>query len=366
MNKSISMKALTTASLLLLAVGGFEQRALAADDTYRLTELRDLTHRRLTGVTIGSHLNNVSEVIGSATRDAGPSGGTLWHHFFSTELGDATGQPIGAVHGINDRSEVVGTLEEDGVFTPYILRRQVVERIDVGPYGWARALNNRNEVALDHYASPNGTGGVVYWFNGVTRQVQGTGISDWASAINNAGAICGASGNIIVAPSREPNVAWVWANNVRTVIPPLPGDSGNGAEDINDHNEVVGQSRQGNSKTRGFLWRNGVNTDLQMTLTGDANSAPWAINDSTLIVGWSGPNPFSQFGVSKAVIWRNGATRDLNSLIAADDPLKPYVRLYSAIDINDAGEIIAQGVDSRASGEHAYFLRPTRLPNVNP
>jgi hypothetical protein len=70
---------------------------------------------------------------------------------------------------------------------------------------------------------------------------------------------------------------------------------------------------------------------------------------------------------SRAVIWHNGTTRDLNSLIAANDPPKPYVKLFKAIDISETGEIIAQGVDSRGvGGEHSYFLRPTRLPDIWP
>jgi len=66
------------------------------------------------------------------------------------------------------------------------------------------------------------------------------------------------------------------------------------------------------------------------------------------------------------VIWHNGTTRELTAQIAATDPLKRYVKLYTAKDINDAGEILAQGVDTRTGKEHAYFLRPMRLPNINP
>jgi hypothetical protein len=52
---------------------------------------------------------------------------------------------------------------------------------------------------------------------------------------------------------------------------------------------------------------------------------------------------------------------DLNQLIAADDPLKSFVRLNFGRLINDRGQIVADGFDSRnlASTSH-YLLAPVR------
>jgi PEP-CTERM motif len=56
--------------------------------------------------------------------------------------------------------------------------------------------------------------------------------------------------------------------------------------------------------------------------------------------------------------------RDLNDLIDPADPLRPYVNLFEGADINDRGQILAHGFDSRIPGFHfhAYLASPITMP----
>ena len=50
---------------------------------------------------------------------------------------------------------------------------------------------------------------------------------------------------------------------------------------------------------------------------------------------------------------------DLNALIYPADPLQSFVTLYEGIDINDLGQILTTGADSRVLQDaHAYLLSP--------
>jgi hypothetical protein len=50
---------------------------------------------------------------------------------------------------------------------------------------------------------------------------------------------------------------------------------------------------------------------------------------------------------------------DLNTLDVGS-PLAVYVTLTEAVDINDNGWIVANGIDSRTGNTHAYLLKPDR------
>ena len=57
-----------------------------------------------------------------------------------------------------------------------------------------------------------------------------------------------------------------------------------------------------------------------------------------------------------AVLWQNGTAIDLNSRIAPSDPLQPYVYLRKASRINNLGQIVASGSDSRSSDPDQWYV----------
>jgi probable HAF family extracellular repeat protein len=366
MNTGISMKVSVIASFVLLTTGGLEQQAQAAEDTYRVVELRDITNKPHVGEVNAMHLNNLSQIIGFSTDASGTLRPTYWYHFFPQDLYATYNGQILSATGLNDRSEISGSGRfPDGRFGLFILRRGKVEFQTYNGlelHASAPKMNNRNEVVYD-WQGADMSNDVNFWFNGFIGGLIGNDAFNYPAAINNAGIVCGSSGFDDRAGPENPPAAWVSSANgvYHALIPPLPGDTNIGAADINDNNQVVGTSTNA-STSRAYLWQDGVASDLHMTLPGHVSSSATALNDSTVIVGQSGSNS----GGAHAVLWHNGTTLDLTAQIDASDPLKRYVKLSIANDINDAGEIIAHGIDTRSGRLHAYFLRPMRLPNINP
>jgi hypothetical protein len=64
-----------------------------------------------------------------------------------------------------------------------------------------------------------------------------------------------------------------------------------------------------------------------------------------------------------AFLWRNDGTsiQDLNALIDPTDPLKPNISLTNGDFINDFGDVVAEGTDSRTGLGGLYLLQGTML-----
>jgi hypothetical protein len=63
--------------------------------------------------------------------------------------------------------------------------------------------------------------------------------------------------------------------------------------------------------------------------------------------------------VGVATLWFGNRAVALDDLVIANDPLKPFVKLNSASWINDRGDIVALGTDSRQpqAPSNVYFLQ---------
>jgi probable HAF family extracellular repeat protein len=122
---------------------------------------------------------------------------------------------------------------------------------------------------------------------------------------------------------------------------------------INNLGELVGGlSGNDDGSGRAFLYSHGAKQDLG-TLNSGSFARAHALNNLGQVVGVSGPSFFSTDG-QKAFIYSGGAMQDLNTLI----PAVSGRVLYSAMDINDAGQIVANG---QVNGEdHGFLLTPTR------
>ena len=122
-------------------------------------------------------------------------------------------------------------------------------------------------------------------------------------------------------------------------------------QDINNQGQVVGFSALPNNTTiHGFLWENGVMTDLR-TLSGDFWSFAFSINSKGQVVGQSCNMDFS---VCRAFLWQDGLMMDLNSLIPAASPLS----LLVAFNINSREEIVGQALQKSTGQVHAYLATP--------
>jgi probable HAF family extracellular repeat protein len=99
----------------------------------------------------------------------------------------------------------------------------------------------------------------------------GGAMNNIASAINQQGQVVGISdlsGDIVTAGGIPEAHAFLWERGTMKDLGTLPApyDTASLAESINDRGEVVGFSCDANGNCRGFLWRDGVTTDLTSVL----------------------------------------------------------------------------------------------------
>ena len=274
-------RVLIPAAILVMAVGATGQQE------WTLTDLGVL---HPTGYSYSGDIDNLGRVTGTALA---PNG--LSEHAF---LHDGTGmQDLGTLgstyswgHDINDSGTVVGYSN--------------VNSLKLHAYSWASGSMTDEHVGPLNFSRANGInafGDVT----GVTSQPGGF-ISDFLAYATIAG--------------------------TTTVLPTFGGEEGHG-KDINELGQVVGYTRLASGQLRGFLWDNGVMTDLGDL--GDVLTIANAMNNSGQIVGHSRlPS-----GELHAFLWEAGVIMDLGTHGGRDS---------DARDINAMGEIV--GASDAADG----------------
>jgi probable HAF family extracellular repeat protein len=262
-----------------------------------------------------SRINNVGQVIGSRFIAGGRSTAFLWHNGSTVELGQ--------LHG-DDQQTVAGWINDAGIITG---------RSGGHPFTWQ-------------------SGGM----NDFTK-VSGASKFDSVAAINNWGVVAGSIWRDDEITFRH---AAIWSNGETTDLGDLPGGAVNlldgnysVASAINDAHQVVGRS-DGINGYHAFFWSDGVMTDLG-ALPGLANeSAARDINNSGVVVGYSGDE------TSHAFRWDSiNGMRDLNHLL--DETGAGWV-LTSANGINSHGQIVGAGLHN--GQPRGYLLTPIPEPST--
>lgn len=138
----------------------------------------------------------------------------------------------------------------------------------------------------------------------------------------------------------------------------MPGYNFTSATAINSSGQVAGYSEDSSGQGRAFLYSNGQMTNLG-TLPGDTSSSAFGINSQGIVVGtsWHIGSSLNNALNNNAFADQNGVMTNLNSLI----PSSLNIHLQDAVAINDAGQILAYGVDSSGAGL-AYLLTPSDMP----
>jgi probable HAF family extracellular repeat protein len=228
-----------------------------------------------------------------------------------------------------------------------------------GNNGQASAINNRGEVVgyaetanTDPTCAPSPTALPVLWEKGHAQPLPlvGTDPDGVAFGINDQGQAVGYSGNCFFATH-----AVMWKNNTAFVLKDLGGTLSNVAYVINNLGQIAGKVRSADgSHYVAALWQPDGTLITHEPLPGDLDAFATGINNQGQVVG----NDFdSEFNWSHGFIWQNGVMTDLNALIPADSNLL----IISASNINERGQISGMATvqsGPRAGDIHAYLATP--------
>lgn len=264
---------------------------------------------------------------------------------------------IDEAYGINDAATVAGTTQVgDCGGRPVTWTRAGKRFLSVpGDCGVARAVNDHNGVAGWHMPA-NTDGQTGFHWRGLLLNLaplpKSVVISD-AADLNDRGEVAGTTDVDWDANTDEDPTTWpeprarLWRDGKMIDL----GDLGGGrsvARAINNHSQVVGESKTRAGSWHAFIWANGKLRDLG-TL-GGKTSAALDINDSGQVVGYSG----TATGTTHAVMWQNGRLIDLGTL--------PGGRNSSAHAINQHGQAV--GASDRGSWAHPFLWQNGRMTDL--
>lgn len=305
--------------------------------------------------TLVNDLNEKGEVAGEAIRTRAVSGqesiAFVWRDGALIDLGSLN--PLvkdSRSQGINDRSEVTGWSYPGDTGTPAFISRQGT----IAPIGLedAYAINDAGQIVgfVTRVQNSEAVTAAVIWQAGQLTELPGLA-NPWN--INQAGDVVGFS-YVDDFPQ-----ATLWKKGLATPLGMLAGAMSSDAFDTNENGQIVGVSyfAPPSSTTlyeRAFLWESSRMVELPRSATAHDSSTAYGINDRGHVVGRSGAEAY------RAVLWLKQSVHDLNDLIAPDDPLKDYVTLVEAREINNRGQIIVQGADSRRPGSYSGYLLTQR------
>jgi len=290
--------------------------------------------------------------VACGINDAGQvAGESNTHAFFwdadsgMIDLGMLPGPGYSRAHSINDSGQVVGySGSDDGsaFIWDSISGMRYLDGIG-DTESEARCINNSGQVVGYAFGS---FGSAFLWDS--TSGVTDLGpVSPFG--INDAGQVVGEQ--TVGFPDAH---AFLWDDGEMTDLGTL-GGSDSRAYAINNAGQVVGYANPAGGDEHAFLWEDGEMLDLG-TL-GGSDSRANGINDSGQIVGHSYLDPPS-VGY-RAFLWDSE-----NGMIKLSDLLfdvSEWDRLQFAMDINNYGQIVGQGIT--VGGEaHVFLMTPVPEP----
>ena len=169
------------------------------------------------------------------------------------------------------------------------------------------------------------------------------GTTSFGRAINDKGQVTGLS----TRPAKRRPHAFLWNGSAMQDLGTLGGNFSQGRA-INNKGQVTGYATTAGNETPTPSC--GTAARCRTSARWAARSVGTAINDKGQVTGQSttGVEPH-------AFLWDGSAMQDLNDLI---QPLPPNVTLTDGLAINDRGQILANGCDSRTGDCRAYLVSP--------
>jgi hypothetical protein len=358
---AIHNRSLRTAPLLLALLLLALTVTAHAQASYRITPIGD---RALAAYAV----NDKGEIAGSFMTETSSGRPFVWRDGVIVPLPWANTEPneYAEAIDINDRSELAGFSSDSlrGIFVGLVWRNDQAHEIQI-PNTTAVQANGMNNIGhvIGLAYELDGSEHWFVWRNGHHYYLPPLRPGDSAGGlqINDLGFVVGSSSSSLGEPNQRA-VMWVFGHPID--LGTLPGTERSSAGGINLWGQVVGGS-YGPGNARPWRWENGHLTELP-TLHPEQGYTSYAgrINNRGLILGTSFAPLDPQFPqVSVATIWESGNVYDVNDLISATDPLEPYVQFTGGLDLNNKGQLLVRGHDSRDtdnSRPNIYLLTPIR------
>jgi probable HAF family extracellular repeat protein len=348
--RSLFVRVLLLASVVLVAVGAVSIRPAIAQESYVVEDLGALPGD---ASSVAQAINARGDVVGWSN---GPNGTRA---FVYTDAGGMVAlpglpdRPRAVARDINDVGDIVGSANAGGVDPGHAVlwRGGSVEDLGTlatGSYSEAWGINNFGQVVGSSNIDGGSFGVHAFLYTAADGMVDLTPTRDTGHAkdINDAGQVTGyftAFGGYH---------AFRWQAGSTEDMGVLPGMAHSFGWAINASGRVAGSSSSATGSTERFF-RSLDGGGLQDLGGVGEHNAALGVNATGEVVGAAG-----QSG-SRAVRYTDEAgLQDLNTLI---DPSLGWV-LLAATDINDAGQIVGYAHNNHTGQTHAVRLQPTTTP----
>ena len=259
---------------------------------------------------------------------------------------------------VNESNQVLGVGSFDG--RGFLYHEGEIEILPNGPFSDISpvAINDSGTVVGDGHG-PSGDEPFIYQDGEIT----GTGMLERNGsrtvAINNTGRVTGTLFGGELVYSERAFVRFTDGNMIE--LGTFGGEAWDRSHafDINGAGHIVGWAHSSDSNPHAFIYKSGVMTDLG-TL-GRVMSHAVDITNNGQVVG-SANDDFSYETMTVFIYGVDGnRTHDLNELIDPADRSKRYVHLKAIParkGINEYGQIVALGIDSRKNRQRIYLVSP--------
>jgi hypothetical protein len=336
--------------------------------TYDLT-LLEPSAGEARSAALGISANGLISGVSAPTRSPQPQHGALWDSTTHRpiDLPQLDGSKFARAFAVNDAGSAVGeAFTATGTSVPITWKdSQATHLLSLNAEGTG-ILNDINTSGAMVGTAFDGTAlrALVVQPNGaVTPLPLATGEGYFATgargnAIADSGSVAGSSTVTETHGDHghSSTVATLWKQTGLVLLPSIDDDVYASAADVNNSDIAVGEYQRGGVSTA-VKW---VDDQLHILATPNTPDFPHstarAINTNGDIVGYSSKYlSNSSFG-GAAVLWHGDTALDLNE--AADLP--DGVRLVSASDVNDAGQIV--GSATTPDGDRGFLLTPSQNP----